>query len=220
MSSLVFPCSLVDPNGTKHVVPDERALMALSKRHGLKNNNMRHLIGLFDGNTLDDGGHVKGWRVEQRLQYLQHELDHAGARLAPVVGTPRQFFERCSQRADMQFGEQRLRKLLSEAGLKNRKGEETTLKGWRRLRELPSGIASPLKSCTCCGPATTSVSLRQGHQRRHFQTAWVYASQSGSSSVRASITQVSRMPSASPLAPFQAKSRQNPMRWRRMADAS
>ena len=48
-------CVLVDPGGKAHHVADEHALGELAARFGLNESNLRHLAGLFVGNTYLQG---------------------------------------------------------------------------------------------------------------------------------------------------------------------
>ena len=132
-------CVLVDPGGTAHHLADEKALGALAARFGLNNSNLRHLAGLFVGNTPQPE-HVEGWRLEHEVQFLVHKSDKEGKKIVPVVGKPKLFHAYCQGRADMRFGAwPRLRKLLSRAGLKNQHGEPMHINGWfrERRRSLP-----------------------------------------------------------------------------------
>ena len=64
-----MPWTLVAPYGAIHEVADKRALHQLCNEHGLRTNNMRHLVGLFEGNG--NGMVVSGWQMLNGLQWLQ-----------------------------------------------------------------------------------------------------------------------------------------------------
>ena len=52
-----------------HEVADESALTQLSKQHSLRKNNMRHRVGLFEGNG--EALQVGGWQPLEKVQWLQ-----------------------------------------------------------------------------------------------------------------------------------------------------
>ena len=78
---------LVSPNGEIHHVADERALGQLCQRHGLRKNNMRHLVGLFHGNSAVPE-HVKGWRLMEAVKYIRHQTT---GEVLPVLGSLENF---------------------------------------------------------------------------------------------------------------------------------
>ena len=98
---------LVSPNGEIHHVADERALGQLCQRHGLRTNNMRHLVGLFHGNSAVPE-HVKGWRLMEAVKYIRHQTT---GEVLPVLGTLENFEKWSMGRSDLCFAHQRLRKV-------------------------------------------------------------------------------------------------------------
>ena len=71
------PWSLVGPDLSLHIIPDVSALIALSRKHGMQPNNMRHLIGFYVGNG--EPRHVKSWKRLDQLQWIARDDDVAVA---------------------------------------------------------------------------------------------------------------------------------------------
>ena len=105
--------TLVAPTGELYDVADEAALSNLCKSHALHVPNMRHHVGLIDGNGTSL--HVQGWQTMDKVQWLQR----AGcSEFVPVLGAADHFMQTVAaarKGIDMPFTSKKLREHLAHA---------------------------------------------------------------------------------------------------------
>jgi hypothetical protein len=129
---------LVGPDLSLHGIPNEPALLAFSRKHALKTDNVRHLIGCFVGNSRRSPSHVKCWQRLDQLQWIARD-DNVDVAVAVSVDLA-SFCLRTRGLKDCQSA--RLGKLL-RGTLRSNGNKAEHLHGWR-LVAAPADAAARL----------------------------------------------------------------------------